>query len=84
MNYEAEIGALRAKTQAIETVVLEVLARIGQLDPVLATAIRAGLDDAASKIVARTGKSDAARDCAVEALDVVDSLRKSMVPRQQS
>jgi hypothetical protein len=79
MNYEAEIGALRAKTQAIETVVLEVLARIGRLDPVLATAIRAGLDDAASKIVARTGKSDAARDRAVEALDVVDTLRKSIM-----
>src|SRR5262245_29626020 len=83
MNYEAEIGALRAKTQAIETVVIGVLARISRLDPTLATAIHAGLDDAASRIVARTGNSDAGRERAVDALDVVDTLRRSMVPAGQ-
>jgi hypothetical protein len=80
MNYEAEISALRAKTQAIETVMLEVLARISRLDPMLASAIHAGLDDAAGKIVARTGNSDAGRDSAVDALEVVDTVRRSMLP----
>jgi Asp-tRNA(Asn)/Glu-tRNA(Gln) amidotransferase A subunit family amidase len=82
MNYEQEISALRAETLAVETVMSEVLARISQLDPMLATAIRAGIDDAANKIVALAAKSDASRDRSTNALDVVDTLRKSMVSVQ--
>jgi hypothetical protein len=46
MNVERDDGTLAAEMLAVKTVIVHVLGRINQLDPVLAEAIQGGFEDA--------------------------------------
>ena len=80
MNYGRRIQALTAETLAMETVISRVLARISQLDPILASAVRSGMDDAATKIGALAAKSCPATspERVFKALAIIEALRAEM------
>jgi hypothetical protein len=82
-NDVKELRALTAETLALKTMLSQLLARICALDPVLAAAIHAGIQDAATKLKASSTKSDSSSsDLTIEALGVVDSLRAALIINQ--
>jgi hypothetical protein len=80
MDYDHEIASLSAETLAIQTALASVLYHLGKESPALASAIRRGLDDAASKVedfAIRAGKA-ARPEHGVKAIRVVEELRKAL------
>src|SRR3979409_1853172 len=77
MNVERDDGTLAAEMLAVKTVIVHVLGRINQLDPVLAEAIQGGFEDAKEKIRKTTAKSHkkVTSDQTVKVLAVVEALR---------
>jgi len=76
-----EFYTLAAEPMAIQTIIVNVLGRIGDADPRLRDAIRAGFDDAASQIESlaiKLGKASSP-DHAVKALGIVEQLRAATI-----
>jgi hypothetical protein len=81
MSIERDDRPLAAELLALKTVMVHVLGRINQLDPVLADAIQGGFGDAAaqiSKMVTQSGKG-ATSEHAAKAIAVVETLRAAML-----
>jgi hypothetical protein len=76
-----QIEALSGETLAIQVILVNVLRRLRTVDPTLADAIVAGLDDAANQaeyFAIRVGKS-ASPQHTVKALRIVEELRTAIL-----
>jgi hypothetical protein len=86
MNVERDDGILAAEILVFKTVMVHVLGRINQIDPVLAEAIQGGFEDAENKIRKTTPKSHTrvTSDQTVKALAVVEALRAAVSRRKDN
>lgn len=74
---EKEIASLAAETLAVQTILSSVLFHLGRTNPVVQSAIRQGLNDAANHVedlAIRLGKA-ASPDHIVKAIRVVEEIR---------
>jgi hypothetical protein len=79
-----EIESLYAETLALQTILVKVLGRLRAVDPALAAANAAGLDDAADHvehIAIRLGEA-ASPEHTVKALRIVEELRTAILGDQ--
>jgi hypothetical protein len=77
MDYEKEILALNAEKMAIQNILVNVLYRLGRLNPAFGEAIKHGFDDAANMVeqIAIAHGQAARPEHLVRALKIVEELR---------
>jgi hypothetical protein len=83
MDHDHEIASLAAETLALQSIISHVFYRVSCVDPKMAAAVRAGLDDAANQIEALAIQAGANVNPAhlTKAVAIVEQLRTATVGR---